>query len=183
MTLTHDLNLNFRAFFAYFDEKKCRWVEEENICEENVADYNATVSGETNSYADSGESVSDNNTDTLDVSSIVDVTDAVNTSNMETVQQNSDPAIITTQIPLYQNLECESLDDTWICSSGSKHLSLCIKFCTIGIDLLDILKTQSISCLSKSKSFVLQLNRKKMVLLKTKNVCASKINALGPKKV
>ena len=35
----------------------------------------------------------------------------------------------------HQNLECEPLDETWKCSSGSKNHSLCIKFCTIGLDL------------------------------------------------
>ena len=32
----------------------------------------------------------------------------------------------------YQDLECEPLDGSWMCSSGSKNHSLCIKFCTVG---------------------------------------------------
>ena len=182
---THNF-LNFRAFFAYFDESKCRWVEEENFCEENIADYDATVSSESDSFPNSAsgsENVSVYNTDVIDVSSIGDVTDTSDTINNEPMEQYNHPTITTTKIPLYQNLECEPLDDAWICSSGSKNLSLCIKFCTIGFDSLYFHKTQTKACLVKSKSFVLRLNRKKMVLLKTKNVCASKMYVTGLKKV
>ena len=140
--------LNFRAFFAYFDESKCRWVEEENFCEENIADYNATVSSESDSFPNSAsgsDNVSVYTTDAIDVSSIDDVTDTSDTINIEPTSYNN-PTIMTTEIPLYQNLECEPLDDTWICSSGSKNLSLCIKFCTIGFDSLYFHKTQTKAC-------------------------------------
>ena len=57
-----------------------------------------------------------------------DVTDTIdaNTTDSDT-DQNSD----TTTKPF----ECDPLDGTWMCSSGSKNHSLCIKFCTAGLDL------------------------------------------------
>ena len=38
-----------------------------------------------------------------------------------------------------QNLQCETLDEAWMCSSGSKNHSHCIKFCTAGLDFYDII--------------------------------------------
>ena len=35
-----------------------------------------------------------------------------------------------------QNLQCETLDETWMCSSGPKNHSRCIKFCAEGLDFL-----------------------------------------------
>ena len=110
------------------------------------------MSSETNFYTDSEtniETVTVNNTDLLDLhSSIGDVTDTLDTTNMETIATDSDLASMTIQTPVYQNSECEPLDNTWTCSSGSKNLSLCIKFCTIGFDLRYFHKTLTILYLS-----------------------------------
>ena len=105
---------------------------------------------ETNIHSDSEtgiEDVSVNNIDELDESSNDDVTDTLDIINVETIETDSDMASMTTQTPVYQNSECEPLDDTWTCSSGSKNLSLCIKFCTIGFDLRYFHKTLIISCI------------------------------------
>ena len=98
------VNLYFRSFFAYFDEKKCRWETEKDSCDD---------------YA----------TDSSD-----GVTDVTTTLDTDTTDATTDPIVETTK-PMHQNLKCEPLDETWKCSSGSKNHSLCIKFCTIGLDL------------------------------------------------
>ena len=87
-----------------------------------------------------GEDASDTDTNVVDETSSGDDTDVTNTIDAHTTDENStdentDLTIDATQKPLYQNLECEPLDETWMCSSGSKNHSLCIKFCTVGLDL------------------------------------------------
>ena len=75
--------------------------------------------------------VDDNSSDvTSDVHEVDKVTDVTNT-----LQTNTDLTIDSTVKPLYQNSQCEPLDESWICSSGSRNHSLCIKFCTVGLDL------------------------------------------------
>ena len=75
-----------------------------------------------------------------------------------------------------QNLQCETLDEAWMCSSGSKNHSHCIKFCTAGLDFSHILFMRFVDfSLCKSNAQMVQQN--------TKNVCASKKSALGLKKV
>ena len=77
----------------------------------------------------------------VDETSNDDITHVIDTSDDHTsvtdtdVDTDIDVADVTTEKPFYQNLECEPLDETWMCSSGSKNHSLCIKFCTIGSDL------------------------------------------------
>ena len=72
---------------------------------------------------------------------MTDTTDADTTDTDADTDTNDDTGAetevtdVTTEKPFYQNLECEPLDETWMCSSGSKNHSLCIKFCTIGLDL------------------------------------------------
>ena len=70
-----------------------------------------------------------------DVTHVIDTSDddiSVTDTDMDTSMDVTD---VTTEKPFYQNLECEPLDETWMCSSGSKNHSLCIKFCSIGLDL------------------------------------------------
>ena len=67
------------------------------------------------------------------------VQDVITTESVSTDATTTDvtsTVISTTEIPHYKNQECEPLDDTWMCSSGSKNHSLCIKFCTEGSDFL-----------------------------------------------
>ena len=85
-----------------------------------------------------GEDASDTDTSVVDESSSGDVTDVTDTIDAHTTDESTDPIIDATQKPLYQNLECEPLGETWMCSSGSKNHSLCIKFCTVGLDLLHV---------------------------------------------
>ena len=125
--------LYFRSFFAYFDETKCRWDQENNSCDDFVAfsSDSGTDSGEQD-QSDSDTSVVDNNSSdvTSDVTEVDEVTDVTNT-----LQTNTDLTIDSTMKPSYQNSQCEPLDESWICSSGSRNHSLCIKFCTVGLDL------------------------------------------------
>ena len=153
----------FRALFSYFDDTKCRWETEKDSCDDYVTDSNVIFTGETNSDTDSvtdsvtdSDNDSDNNSDTdsdtesdtdfphndtnvVDEISNDDVTHATtdgDTPVMDTdVDTEMDPTEVTTEKPFYQNLECEPLDESWMCSSGSKNHSLCIKFCTIGSGL------------------------------------------------
>ena len=62
--------------------------------------------------------------------------DASDTIDAQTTESNTDLTNETTQS---QNLQCEPLDETWMCSSGSRNLSLCVKFCTVGLDLSHVL--------------------------------------------
>ena len=94
------------------------------------------MSNDTDSGIDSdvdGGDISD--TETGDEDSSGDVTDVVDTIDADTTDGNTNPTIDTSTKPVYQNLECEPLDETWMCSSGPKNHSLCIKFCTVGLDL------------------------------------------------
>ena len=133
-----------RALFSYFDATKCRWETEKDSCDDYVTDSDVTFSGDTDSDTDSDTNVEDSpNTDTnvIDETSNDDVTHVIDTSDDDTsvtdtdMDTNNDVTDVTTEKPFYQNLECEPLDETWMCSSGSKNHSLCIKFCTIGSDL------------------------------------------------
>ena len=145
----------FRAFFAYFDERKCRWITENDSCDDYVTDSDVTFSGDTDSETDleidsdtNVEDAPDTDTNGVDETSSsdgLDMTDSSNADNSATetdedtnadTDVNSDVTDVTTEKPFYQNLECEPLDETWMCSSGPKNHSLCIKFCTIGLDLL-----------------------------------------------
>ena len=96
-------------------------------------DTDSGISSDTDS-----EDASDTDTSVVDESSSGDVTDVTDTIDAHTTDENTDPTIDATQAPLYQNLECEPLGETWMCSSGSKNHSLCIKFCTVGLDLLHV---------------------------------------------
>ena len=80
----------------------------------------------------------DSNTDTSVVGEISsdDVTEMTDTIDAHTTESSTDLADDTT---LSQNLQCEPLDETWMCSSGSRNLSLCVKFCTLGLDLSPVL--------------------------------------------
>ena len=141
-----DNGFNFRAFFAYFDETRCRWETENDSCDDYVTDSDVTFSGDTDSEIDS-EDISDTDTNAIDETSsddVTDVTDITDADNTDTdadtggetgTDAETDVTDVTTEKPFYQNLECEPLDETWMCSSGSKNHSLCIKFCTIGLDL------------------------------------------------
>ena len=108
----------------------------------------------------------------------------------DTTDGNTNPTIDTSTKPVYQNLECEPLDETWMCSSGPKNHSLCIKFCTVGLDLSHVRSMDHSLChrlYGKSSTVYRFLfpreNPKKMVHRNKRNVCASKKNALGLKKV
>ena len=141
-----DNGFNFRAFFAYFDETRCRWETENDSCDDYVTDSDVTFSGDTDSEIDS-EDISDTDTNAIDETSSDDVTDVTDTTDADNTDTDADTGAetgtdaetdvtdVTTEKPFYQNLECEPLDETWMCSSGSKNHSLCIKFCTVGLDL------------------------------------------------
>ena len=141
-----DNGFNFRAFFAYFDETRCRWETENDSCDDYVTDSDVTFSGDTDSEIDS-EDISDTDTNAIDETSSDDVTDMTDTTDADNTDTDAvtgaeigtnaetDVTDVITEKPFYQNLECEPLDETWMCSSGSKNHSLCIKFCTIGLDL------------------------------------------------
>ena len=129
------VHLKFRSFFAYFDETKCRWETEKDSCDDHV-ESDEELSDDTDSSIDpdvDDEDASD--TSVVDETSSGDVTDVTDTIDENTADENTEPTIDTTPKPVYQNLECEPLDETWMCSSGSKNHSLCIKFCTVGLDL------------------------------------------------
>ena len=83
-----------------------------------------------------GEDASDNDTSVVGEISSDDVSDVTDTIDADTTQSSTDLADETTQS---QNLQCEPLDETWMCSSGSRNLSLCVKFCTVGLDLSHVL--------------------------------------------
>ena len=105
-------------------------------------DTNSTVDSEIDSDIDS-DIVSGMDSD---LDSDITESDAdfdTNVNDDPTITYSNDPASYLTDIELnnstdttektfYQTLECEPLDDTWMCSSGSKNHSLCIKFCSIG---------------------------------------------------
>ena len=133
------VNFKFRSVFAYFDEKRCRWETEKNSCDDDVADTDGTLSDDTDSGIDSegdGEDASDTDTSVAGEISSDDTTDAADTIDADTTESNTDLADDTT---LSQNLQCEPLDETWMCSSGSRNLSLCVKFCTVGLDSSHVL--------------------------------------------
>ena len=97
------------------------------------------MSDDTDSGIDSdgdGEDASDTDTSVVGESSSDDATDAADTIDAQTTESNTDLTNETTQS---QNLQCEPLDETWMCSSGSRNLSLCVKFCTVGLDLSHVL--------------------------------------------
>ena len=124
------VNFKFRSVFAYFDEKRCRWETEKNSCDDDVADTDGTLSDDTDSGIDSegdGEDASDTDTSVAGEISSDDVTDVTDTIDAHTTQSNT------------ENLQCEPLDQSWMCSSGSRNLSLCVKFCTVGLDLSHVL--------------------------------------------
>ena len=75
--------------------------------------------------------MTDNNTTDNDVTDNVTATPDTNDGEPD-VTTTPNETTDTTEKPFYQNLECEPLDETWMCSSGSKNHSLCIKFCTVG---------------------------------------------------
>ena len=136
------MNSYFRALFAYFDETRCRWKSEKDSCDNDVTESHITFSGETDSGIDSV--VDDENDSEIDIN-LVDqassggLTGSTDTLEVETTNINTEPTNDATDKPFYQNLECEPLDKTWMCSSGSKNHSLCIKFCTEGLDFVHII--------------------------------------------
>ena len=127
----------FRAFFSYFDQNQCRWETEQDNCDDYVTDSNVTFSGDTDP-----DILDDIDTDTNADTDADNTTDNAVTDNVTASPDTNDgePDVTTTpnettdttEKPFYQNLECEPLDETWMCSSGSKNHSLCIKFCTVG---------------------------------------------------
>ena len=134
-------DLILRAFsLIYFDETKCRWETENDSCDDDVTDSETTDS-ETNNSQTGSEDISDTDTNAIDETTSDDVTDVTDTTDADANDTDADTDAetevtdVTTEKPFYQNLECEPLDETWMCSSGSKNHSLCIKFCSIGLDL------------------------------------------------
>ena len=129
----------------------------------------------------------------VDETSNDDVTHVIDTSDDDTsmtdtdMDTNIDVTDVTTEKPFYQNLECEPLDETWMCSSGSKNHSLCIKFCTIGSDLSNFPVRWTCYMIQSRVKFChvinCNANPKKMVHRNTKNVYANIKNALGLRKV
>ena len=137
----------FRALFSYFDDTKCRWETEKDSCDDYVTDSNVIFTGDTNSDTESdtnSDTDSDtdspyNDTNVVDETSNDDVTHDTTDGDTPVMDNDVDTDMdlteVTTEKPFYQNLECEPLDESWMCSSGSKNHSLCIKFCTIGSGL------------------------------------------------
>ena len=175
----HFDQLIFRAFFSYFDENQCRWETEQDSCDDyvtDVTDSDVTFSGDSDSEVDSvvdSGALDDIDTDT-DNDTIDNLTDSIDSDNGEPdivtespdidddkpeVTESTDsgePEVTTTPNDTtsssYQDLECEPLDETWLCSSGSKNHSLCIKFCTVGQDFyMTLLRTtfSSLTCIWK----------------------------------
>ena len=98
--------------------------------------------------SDDTESEIDSDTDAenasdIDTSMIGEITsdDVADVTDNIDAQSNTD---LTNEIILAQNLQCEPLDETWMCSSGSRNLSLCVKFCTVGLDLSHVLSFNDI---------------------------------------
>ena len=83
-----------------------------------------------------GENASDIDTSMIGEITSDDVADVTDTIDDHTTQSNTD---LTNEIILAQNLQCEPLDETWMCSSGSRNLSFCVKLCTPGLDLSRVL--------------------------------------------
>ena len=128
-----------RSVFAYFDEKKCRWLTEKNSCDDDVIDTDEILSDDTESEMDSdtdGEDASDIGTSVVGEITSDDVADVTDNIDNHTTQSSTD---LTNEIILTQNLQCEPLDETWMCSSGSRNLSFCVKLCTLGLDLSRVL--------------------------------------------
>ena len=129
------LPLICRYIFAYFDEKRCRWLTEKNSCDDDVIETDEILSDDIESEIDSdadGENASDIDTSVVGEIASDDVADLTDTIDDHTTQSSTD---LTTEIILAQNLQCEPLDETWMCSSGSRNLSFCVKLCTLGLDM------------------------------------------------
>ena len=135
----------FSALFAYFDETKCRWETEKDSCDDYVTDSDVTFSSDNNSetHVEDSFDTDTNKVDGTSSSNDMDITDTINADytakeTNEDTHADTDPdsgvTNVTTMKPFYQNLGCEPLDKTWMCSSGSKNHSLCIKFCTKGLN-------------------------------------------------
>ena len=135
----------FSALFAYFDETKCRWETEKDSCDDYFTDLDVTFSSNNNSetHVEDSSDTDTNKVDETSSSNDMDITDTIDADSTaketyEYTHADTDPdsgvTNVTTVKPFYQNLECEPLDKTWMCSSGSKNNSLCIKFCTKGLD-------------------------------------------------
>ena len=103
---------------SYFDGTKCRWVTETDSCDDAVTDSND----------DDNDGNDDTETDS-------DTIDGDTNSNDSNGADSNDESNNTSGNTSYQNLVCEPLDGSWMCSSGSKNHSLCIKFCSIDLDL------------------------------------------------
>ena len=132
-----NLHVCFRSIFAYFDEKRCRWETEKNSCDDDVTDTDEILSDETESEIDfeDGGDASDIDTSVDGEITSNDVADVTDSIDAHTTQSTD----LTNETTLSQNLQCEPLDETWMCSSGSRNLSLCVKFCTLGLDLSPVL--------------------------------------------
>ena len=61
----------------------------------------------------------------MDITDTIDADYTAKETNEDT-HADTDPdsgvTDVTTEKPFYQNLECEPLDKTWMCSSGSKNI-------------------------------------------------------------
>ena len=126
----------FRALFAYFDETKCRWESEKDSCDDYVIDSDVTFFGDNNSETHVEDSIDTdtNKVDEISSSDEIDTADTIDADNTANETNEDTHADTDPEEPFYQNLECEPLDKAWMCSSGSKNHSLCIKFCTKGLD-------------------------------------------------
>ena len=137
---------------------------------DSVVDSGALDDIDTDTDANVTDNVADSmdtNDGSLDVTESTDidddepvVTESTDTTDREPeVTESTDtkePDVTTTQNDItssfQQNLECEPLDETWLCSSGSTNHSLCIKFCTVGQDFyMTLLRTtfSSLTCIWK----------------------------------
>ena len=130
-------------------------------CDDSSNDADVTLSDANESGTNSNADGSDTDTSVVGEDSSGDDTDVADTNDAHINDHN---------------LQCEPLDETWMCSSGSKNHSLCIKFCTAGLDFSHILFMTFVD-------FSLCESNAQMVQQNTKNVCASKKSALGLKKV
>ena len=131
-------HIYFRAFFSYFDENRCRWEREKDVCDDSFVDSDVTISDGTD-LDTSPDGIDNTGANTTEASSNTDAEQEVSDPAVGNDADLTDSPNDTTEKPVDQHHQCEPLDDNWTCSSGSKQQSLCFKSCTVGEDLIFII--------------------------------------------
>ena len=131
-------HIYFRAFFSYFDENRCRWEREKDVCDDSLADQDVTISDGTD-LDTSSDGINDTDANTTEASSNIDAEQELSDPSNGNDAGLTDFPNDTTEKPLEQLHQCEPVDDNWSCSNGSKQQSLCFKNCTVGQDSILII--------------------------------------------